>query len=100
MRRSALSSLAAVLASTVAVAFAASLLGCARHGRATPRALGGLKSLAGTGKGTVYRSSFAPDSVTLTIHDDGSFDVVSVLPGGTSTGTRKIVGRDGPLPGG
>jgi hypothetical protein len=81
----------------VAVAFAASLLGCASYGPATRVAVLDVKSLSGTWKGTVYRSSFAPDYVTLTIHDDGSFEVVSVLPGGTSTGTGKIVVSDGRL---
>ena len=80
MTRSALRSFGAVLTATVAVAFAASLLGCASYGPATRVAVQDVKSLIGTWKGTVYRSSFAPDSVTLTIHDDGSFDVVSVLP--------------------
>jgi hypothetical protein len=95
MTRSALRSFAAVLTATVA--FAASLLGCASYGPATRVAVQDLKSLIGTWKGTVYRSSFAPDSVTLTIHDDGSFEVVSVLPSGTSTGTGKIVVSDGRL---
>ena len=95
MTRRALRSFGAVL--TVAVAFAASLLGCASYGPATRVAVPDVKSLIGTWKGTVYRSSLAPDSVTLTIHDDGSFDVVSVLPDGTSTGTGKIVVSDGRL---
>ena len=97
MTRNALRSFAAVLTATVAVSFAASLLGCASYGPATRVAVQDLKSLTGTWKGTVYRSSFAPDSVTLTIHDDGSFEVVSVLPGGTSTGTGKIVVSEGRL---
>ncbi len=97
MTRSALRSLAAVFTATVAVAFSASLLGCASYGPAARVEVQDLKSLIGTWKGTVYRSSFAPDSVTLTIHDDGSFDVVSVLPHGTSTGTGTIVVSDGRL---
>ena len=97
MTRSALRSFGVVLTATVAVAFAASLLGCASYGPATPVAVPDVKSLTGTWKGTVYRSGFEPDSVTLTIRDDGSFDVVSVLPGGTSTGTGKIVVSDGGL---
>ncbi len=97
MTRSALRSFGAVLTATVVVAFAASLLGCASYGAATRVAVPDVKSLTGTWKGTVYRSGFEPDSVTLTIHDDGSFDVVSVLPVGTSTGTGKIVVSDGRL---
>ena len=97
MRRGALRSFAAVLIATVAVAFAPSLVGCATYGPATRVAVQDLKSLIGTWKGTVYRSSFAPDSVTLTIHDDGSFEVVSILATGTSTGTGKIVVSEGRL---
>ena len=97
MTQRALRSFAAVLTAAVVVASAASLLGCASYGPATRVAVQDLKSLTGTWKGTVYRSSFAPDSVTLTIHDDGSFDVVSVLTTGTSTGTGKIVVSDGRL---
>lgn len=97
MTRSTLRSFAAVFTATVAVAFAASLFGCASYGPATRVAVQDLKSLIGTWKGTVYRANFAPDSVTLTIHDDGSFDVVSVLPAGTSTGTGKLVVSDGRL---
>jgi hypothetical protein len=97
MTRSALRSFGAVIAATVAVAFAASLLGCAKYGPATRVAVQDIEPLIGTWKGTVYRASFAPDSVTLTIHDDGSFDVVSVLPSGTSTGSGKIVVSDGRL---
>jgi hypothetical protein len=95
MTQSVLRSFGTVL--TVAVTFAASLVGCASYGPATRVELQDVKSLVGTWKGTVYRSSFAPDSVTLTIHDDGSYDVVSVLPSGTSTGSGKIVVSDGRL---
>ena len=97
MIRSVLRSFGAVLTSTVAVAFAASHLGCASYGPGTRVAVQDVEPLIGTWKGTVYRSSFAPDSVTLTVHDDGSFDVVSVLPSGTSTGSGKIVVNDGRL---
>jgi hypothetical protein len=97
MTRSAVRSFGAVLTATVVVAFAASLLGCASYGPATRVAVQDVKPLIGTWKGTVYRSSFAPDSVTLTIHDDGSFEVVSDMPDGTSTGTGKIVVSGGRL---
>ena len=97
MTRSALRSFGAVLTATVAVAFSASLPGCASYGPATRVAVQDVKPLIGTWKGTVYRSSFAPDAVTLTIHDDGSFDVVSDRPDGTSTGTGKIVVSEGRL---
>ena len=93
---SALRSFGAVLTATVAVAFSASLLGCASYGPATRVAVQDVKSLIGTWKGTVYRSSFAPDAVTLTIHDDGSFDVVSDRRRARH-GTGKIVVSEGRL---
>jgi hypothetical protein len=95
MKRNALRSFGTVLIATVA--FAALLLGCASYGPATRVAVPDVKSLTGTWKGTVYRSGFEPDSVTLTIHDDASFEVVSLMPGGTSTGTGKILVSDGRL---
>ena len=84
----------AILAATVVVAFAASLLGCASFGPVTPVAVPDVKAMIGLWKGVVYRSGFEPDSVALTIHDDGSYDVVSVGPGGTSSGRGRIVVSD------
>ena len=78
-------------------AVAASLLGCATVGPVTPVVVSDVKLITGTWKGTVYRSGFEPDSVTLTIHDDGSYDVVSTRLGGTSSGSGKIVVTDGRL---
>ena len=60
-------SLWTVLTGTVIVGFAASLIGCASAGPITPVEVSDVKSVAGTWKGTVYRSGFAPDYVTLTI---------------------------------
>jgi len=97
MTRRALRSIAAVLTATVVVASAASLLGCASYGPATRVAVTDAKSLTGTWKGTVYRSAFEPESVTLAIHDDGSFDVVLTASNGSSRGSGKIVVRDGRL---
>ena len=97
MIRSALGSIGAVLTATVVVAFATSLLGCASLGPVTPVAVSDLSAVTGTWKGIVYRSGLEPDSVTLTIHDDGSYDVVSIRPGGTSSGSGKIVVSDGRL---
>jgi hypothetical protein len=84
----------AILAATVVMAFAASLLGCASFGPVTPVAAPDVKAMIGLWKGVVYRSGFEPDSVALTIHDDGSYDVVSVGPGGTSSGRGRIVVSD------
>lgn len=73
------------------------LLGCASFGPATPFAVPDVKAVIGSWKGIVYRSGFEPDSVALTIHDDGSYDVVSAGPRGTSSGRGKIVVSDGRL---
>lgn len=90
-------SLASVLAVVVLVGFAASLAGCASAGPTTPVTVSDVKSVAGTWKGTVYQSGFVPDYVTLTIREDGSYDVVSAQPGGRSQGKGKIVISDGRL---
>ena len=96
-RKTARNSSGAVFTAIVVVVFAASLLGCASLGPATPAAVLDVKSMTGTWKGIVYRSSFEPDSIVLTIHDDGSYEVVSTRPGGTSSGSGKIVVSDGRL---
>ena len=97
MIRSALRSFSAILTAAVVVAFAASLLGCASYGPVTRVAVPDVKSLAGTWKGTVYRSGFEPESVALAIHDDGSYDVVLAGSSGTSRGRGKILVSDGRL---
>jgi hypothetical protein len=51
----------------------------------------------GTWKGIVYRSGIEPDFVALTIHEDGSYDLVSAQPRGQSQGKGKIVISDGRL---
>lgn len=73
------------------------LLGCASFGPVAPVAVPDVKAVIGSWKGIVYRSGFEPDSVALTIHDDGSYDVVSAGPRGTSSGRGKIVVSDGRL---
>jgi hypothetical protein len=90
-------SLWTVLTATVIVGFAASLVGCASVGPVTPVAVSDVKSVAGTWKGTVYRSGSEPDYVVLTIREDGSYDVVSAQTRGTSRGKGKIVVSDGRL---
>jgi hypothetical protein len=84
-------SLWTVLTATVIVGFAASLIGCASAGPVTSVAVSDVKSIAGTWKGTVYRSGFAPEYVTLTIREDGSYDIVSAQTIGASRGKGKIV---------
>ena len=97
MTRSALRSFAAVLTAIVVVASAASLLGCASYGPVIPVAVSDVKSLAGTWEGIVYRSDFERGSVALTIHDDGSYDIVMTGSSGTSRGRGRILVSDGRL---
>ena len=93
-------SLWTVLTVTVIVGFAVSLVGCASAGH-SPVAVSDVKSVAGTWKGIIYdRSEVEPNSVALTIREDGSYDVVSARPAGTSGGSRgkgKIVISEGRL---
>src|SRR4030095_3234621 len=58
-----------------------------------------IKTVTGTWKGLVYLTSQStPDYVTLTIREDGSYDVVSAQqPIGTSRGRGKIVISEGGL---
>jgi len=81
----------------VVVAFVASLAACAKVGPATQVTVPDVKSVTGTWKGIVHRSGFEPDYVTMTIKEDGSFDVVSAQRSGSSRGRGKIVVRDGRL---
>lgn len=90
-------SLWTALTAIVIVGFAASLIGCASVGPVTPVAVSDVKSVAGTWKGTLYRSSLAPEQVMLTIREDGSYDLASVQPLGTSRGKGKITISDGRL---
>src|SRR5262245_4242563 len=87
-----------VLGATFVVGFAASLLGCASLGPLTPVPVSDVRSVAGTWKGVVYRSSSEAQPIALTIGEDGSYDVVvSLQPIGESRGAGKIVIRDGRL---
>ena len=85
------------LSATVVAAFTASLLGCASLGPSTTVEVPDVKSVMGTWKGILYRTGFEPDYVTLTIHEDGSYDLTSANPGGSSQGKGKIVLKDGRL---
>ncbi len=98
MTRTGPGSLGTVLTAFV-VGFAATLVGCASLGPVTPVAVSDIKAVAGTWKGVVYRRSvFEPDYVTLTIREDGSYDVVSAQePIGVSRGKGKIVISEGRL---
>jgi len=92
-----LRSLATVLTALLVV-FAATLVGCATA--AGPVAVSDIKTVTGKWEGIVYpNSELDPDRVTLTIRDDGSYDVVSAARQtiGTSRGKGTIVIRDGRL---
>ncbi len=89
--------------SVILVGFAASLLGCASLGPVTQVTVPDVKSVTGTWKGLIYRSGISPDYATLTIHDDGTYEVVLAEPVGTSQpigitrGHGKIAIKDGRL---
>ena len=89
--------LRSILVAIVLAEVAASSLGCASAGPVTPVRVSDIKSVAGTWKGVLYRSGVEPDNVTLTIREDGSYDLVSAQPDGTSRGRGKIVINDGRL---
>jgi hypothetical protein len=98
MTRTGLRSLVTILTAFV-VGGAATLGGCGSFGPASPVAVSDIKTVTGTWKGLVYLTSQStPDYVTLTIREDGSYDVVSAQqPIGTSRGRGKIVISEGGL---
>src|SRR5262245_37697898 len=89
-------SLWTVFTAILVVGFAVSLVGCVTLGL-TPVAVPDIKSVAGTWKGVVYQSSGESDHVTLTIQEDGSYNVESRQGIGTSRGKGQIVVKDGRL---
>ena len=80
-----------VLAVTVIVGLSVSLVGCANLGPVTPVAVSNVTSVSGTWEGIVYLPGSERDEVTLTIRDDGSFDVVSKKILGAPRGKGHIV---------
>jgi hypothetical protein len=86
-----------VLAVTVIVGLCVSLGGCAGIGPVTPVAVSDVKSLSGTWEGIVYLPGSERDDVTLTIRDDGSYEVVSKRGLAVSSGRGHIVISDGRL---
>ena len=86
-----------VLAVTVIVGFSVSLVGCAGIGPVTPVAVSDVKSLSGTWEGIVYLPGSERDDITLTVRDDGSYDVVSTRGLAVSSGRGHIVISDGRL---
>jgi hypothetical protein len=86
-----------VLAVTVIVGFTVSLVGCANLGPVMPVAVSDIKSVSGTWQGIVYLPGSERSDVTLTISDDGSYDVVWTKNLGASRGKGRIVISDGRL---
>ena len=86
-----------VLAITVIVGCSISLVGCANLGPVTPVAVSDVKSVSGTWGGIMYLSGPEPDDVTLTIRDDGTYEVAWKKALGTSRGTGYVAVRDGRL---
>jgi hypothetical protein len=86
-----------VLGVTIMIGLAAALAGCASVGPVTQVTVPDIKSVSGTWKGIVYQSGGEPENVTLTIREDGTYDVVSADKVGASRGSGKIVVSDGRL---
>ena len=97
MAANGLRSLWTVLGVTIMIGLAASLAGCASVGPVTTVSVPDIKSVTGTWKGIVYRSGGEPENITMTIREDGTYDVVSVDKVGASRGSGKIVISDGRL---
>jgi hypothetical protein len=92
-----LRSLPSLLAALL-VGFAATLVGCAAA--SNPVVVSDIKTVTGTWQGIVYpNSELDPYRVTLTIRDDGTYDVVSAARQslGTSRGNGTVEIRDGRL---
>ena len=98
MTRAGLRSLGAVLTALV-VGFAVTLVGCASFGPITPVAVSDIKEVTGIWKGIVYtKSESEPNYVTLTIREDGSYDVQSTQElVGSTRGRGKIKVSEGRL---
>jgi hypothetical protein len=98
MTRTGFRSLGTALTALV-VGCAATLVGCVSVGPVTPVAVSDIRAVTVTWKGVVYtKSEFEPDYVTLTIREDGSYDVVSAQePIGASRGRGKVVVSEGRL---
>jgi hypothetical protein len=86
-----------VLALSVIAGSTVSLVGCASIGPVTPVAISDVRSLSGTWEGTVYLPGDERNDITVTIHDDGSYDAESRKPLGVSHGEGRIIIRDGRL---
>ena len=98
MQSSGVRSLWTVLPALAVLGFAAAVAGCASAGPVRPVAVSEMKSVAGTWKGLAYSRDPAQETIELTIHEDGSYDVVSSgQTPGESRSKGKIELRDGRL---
>jgi hypothetical protein len=98
MQSSRVRSLWTVLPAFAVLGFAAAVAGCASAGPVRPVAVSEIKSVAGTWKGLAYSRDPVQETIELTIHEDGSYDVVS--SGRTPSESRskgRIELRDGRL---
>jgi hypothetical protein len=86
-----------LLCSVLLGGFSVVLGGCASIGPVRPVEVSDVKSLSGTWEGTVFRPGLERDDITLTIRDNGSYDVVSKKNVGASSGRGHIVVSDGRL---
>ena len=86
-----------LLAVTVVFGFSVGLIGCANLGPVTPVAVADLKAVSGTWRGILYLTGSERSDVTLTIGDDGSYDVVWTKNLGASRGKGRVVISDGRL---
>jgi hypothetical protein len=86
-----------ILAILVIVGLAISLVGCANVGPVTPIAVSDVKSVSGMWGGVMYLPGPERDDVTLTIRDDGTYEVVWKKALGTSRGKGYVAVRDGRL---
>ena len=82
----------AIVLPVLVVGLAAGLGGCASVGPVAPVTVSDVKDVAGTWRGAVYQSSqFSADYITLTIREDGSYDLVTTRqPIGTSRSKGKV----------
>ena len=79
------------IVSVVAIAGLSVLLaGCASLGPLRPVPVADVKSVSGTWEGVVYLPGSERDDITLTIQDDGSYEVVSKRGLASSSGRGRI----------
>ena len=86
-----------VLVVSVIAGSTVSLVDCASIGPVTPVTVSDVESLSGTWEGIVYLPGSERNDITVTIHDDGSYDALSRKPLGVSRGRGRIVISDGRL---